>query len=160
MEWYRSGHNENDSKSCYPCIETEYFSFGDVPKRLKGLHSKCSRGVKARESSNLSISANPLKSGVSAGFFFASCDCCPSLDQDTGILPLPAPACTGAMIYALPAGSANGNRSTAPIVRCSGLTSPQSGHGCNPLSAASCPMRPQYRRDEAYFRPVSDNFRP
>ena len=103
---------------------------------------------------------NPLKSGVSAGFFFASCDCCPSLDQDTGILPLPAPACTGAMIYALPAGSANGNRSTTPIVRCSGLTSPQSGHGCNPLSAASCPMRPQYRRDEAYFRPVSDNFRP
>ena len=39
-EGYRRGHNENSSKSCYPCIETEYFSFGDVPKRLKGPHSK------------------------------------------------------------------------------------------------------------------------
>ena len=49
--------------------------YGDVPKRLKGLHSKCSRGVKARESSNLSISANPLKSSVSAGSFCFYTDC-------------------------------------------------------------------------------------
>ena len=36
---------------------TDRFS-GDVPKRLKGPHSKCGRRVTARESSNLSISAS------------------------------------------------------------------------------------------------------
>ena len=56
-------------------LQTESCSSGDVPKRLKGLHSKCSRGVKARESSNLSISANPLKSSVSAGSFCFYTDC-------------------------------------------------------------------------------------
>ena len=39
------------------------FIFGDVPKWLKGPHSKCGRsGDPRRESSNLSISARPAVS--------------------------------------------------------------------------------------------------
>ena len=71
MEMYRSGRNEADSKSCYPCTKTEYFSFGDVPKWSKGPHSKCGRGVKARESSNLSISAKALKGHTFKAFSFS-----------------------------------------------------------------------------------------
>lgn len=34
--------------------------YGDVPKRLKGPHSKCGRSGNWRESSNLSISAKNI----------------------------------------------------------------------------------------------------
>ncbi len=38
--------------------ETDFLIYGDVPKRLKGPHSKCGRSAQnRRESSNLSISA-------------------------------------------------------------------------------------------------------
>ena len=73
-------HNKCSVKRCPPesisrSAQAHNFIFGDVPKRLKGLHSKCSRGVKARESSNLTVSANPLKSSVSAGSFCFYTDC-------------------------------------------------------------------------------------
>ena len=45
------------------------FIFGDVPKWLKGPHSKCGRRVTARESSNLSISATSEQSPLCSDVF-------------------------------------------------------------------------------------------
>ena len=48
--------------------KSNIYQFGDVPKWLKGPHSKCGRGVKTRESSNLSISAKALKAHAFKAF--------------------------------------------------------------------------------------------
>ena len=70
MQRYRSGHNGADSKSCNPFIRTEYFSSGDVPKWLKGLHSKCSRRLKsAREFESLHL-RQPAEIKCFSGFLF------------------------------------------------------------------------------------------
>ena len=56
-------HNKYSVKRCPPesisrSAQAHNFIFGDVPKRLKGPHSKCGRSAQnRRESSNLSISA-------------------------------------------------------------------------------------------------------
>ena len=56
-------HNKCSVKRCPPesisrSAQAHNFIFGDVPKRLKGPHSKCGRSAQnRRESSNLSISA-------------------------------------------------------------------------------------------------------
>ena len=60
MKFYGAGpkgRHGPDPRSWDPWFKTGSVPSGDVPKWLKGPHSKCGRGVKARESSNLSISA-------------------------------------------------------------------------------------------------------
>ena len=60
------------SKSCHSFIKNEYFLSGDVPKWLKGPHSKCGRRVTVRGGSNPSISAKPAETLCFSGFFYVS----------------------------------------------------------------------------------------
>ena len=56
VERYRSGYNGPDPKSCYSFTKNEYFLSGDVPKWLKGPHSKCGRSVDDPSPKTLDIS--------------------------------------------------------------------------------------------------------
>ena len=51
------------------CFEKNNMMFGDVPKWLKGPHSKCGRRVTPCESSNLSISAKQAQAYLLALVF-------------------------------------------------------------------------------------------
>ena len=51
-------------------IQAFEIAYGDVPKWLKGPHSKCGRRVTPCESSNLSISAKSEQSSLCSDLFF------------------------------------------------------------------------------------------